>query len=119
MSNKGLRVFSEAVPCSAATHRQPLCTMLFPRSSGFDFAAIRWPDACRNALFAGARIVQRLPGAVRMCHPAPTRLYRFPAWRSCRNAPLGLGRLRGSPRTVISAVFHNASLNAHIEWRFP
>jgi len=46
---------------SAATHRQPLCTMLFPRSPGFRFAAVRWSDACRNALFAGARTVQRLP----------------------------------------------------------
>jgi len=46
---------------SAAAHRQPLCTMLFPRSPGFRFAAVRWSDACRNALFAGARTVQRLP----------------------------------------------------------
>jgi len=48
--------------------------MLFPRSSGFDFAAIRWSDACRNALFAGARTVQRLPGA---SYSAPVRQYRF------------------------------------------
>src|SRR4051794_20846235 len=32
-----------------------------PTQFRFRFAAIRWPDACRNALFAGARTVQRLP----------------------------------------------------------
>jgi len=60
---QGFAGFSEAAEGGAATHRRPLCTMLFPRSSGFDPPAIRWSDACRNALFAGARTVQRLLGA--------------------------------------------------------
>jgi len=49
------------VQYSAVAHRQPLCTMLFPRSPGFDSPPFAWSDACRNALFAGARTVQRLP----------------------------------------------------------
>jgi hypothetical protein len=35
------------------------------------------------------------------------------------NTPPGLGKWRDRARTANSAVFHNASLNAHIEWRFP
>jgi hypothetical protein len=33
---QGFAGFSAAVSGNAATPRQPLCTMLFPRSSGFD-----------------------------------------------------------------------------------
>jgi len=114
-----------------------------PTQSRFRFAAIRWSDACRNALLAGARTVQRLsrrPNArpalsasIGWRHPL---LRRRPGakrvWESSavpvsgmavvpqRRSPLAInGLAAGRSRTVISAVFHNASLNAHIEWRFP
>jgi hypothetical protein len=128
---------------SAATHWQPLCTMLFPRSPGFRFAAVRWSDACRNALFAGARTVQRLPRRLNVRsrslrkRPLPRLICRrdrgeTPARESSavlvsgmvvlpqrRFRPAISGPAASLPRTANSAVFNNASLNAHIEWRFP
>lgn len=141
---------------SAATHRQPLCTTLFPRSPGFDSPpfvgqtlaetrCLREPAPCSGYPGASmsAPFFQKTPAPVHASYaggtgakrwPERARQYRFPTWRSCRSAAFGpqltdqamdqlmdqpMDRQRAVRRTVNSAVFHNASLNAHIEWRFP
>ena len=47
-----------------------------PTQFRFRFAAIRWSDACRNTLFAGARTVQRLPGVSESRHRPPEKTPR-------------------------------------------
>ena len=113
---QGFAGFSTAVRRSVATLRQPLRTMQFPRSSGFDSPPFSGQTLAETRCLQEPAPCRRLPQAPPCSAPAQ---YSFPAWRSCRNAPPGPGRLRGRTRTVNSAVFHNASLNAHIEWRFP
>ncbi len=149
------RLFN-AVPRRAGSHS----AHAVPSQFRFRFAAIRGSDACRNALFAGARTVQRLPGVSKSRSRPLEKTLGRPAFSAPREvprpegsplggswnrpweadvkrrlrtlgstgfrhgglaafAPPGLGKLRVRARTVNSAVFHNASLNAHIEWRFP
>jgi hypothetical protein len=92
---QGFAGFSAAVLHDAMQRRNvPAATLhhAVPMQSRFRFAAIRWSDACRNALFGGARTVQRLPGANLLCSPpsqentGPRRGF-FAARRASREAP--------------------------------
>ncbi len=148
LSSKGLRAFLtahalEPVCDSAATHWQPLCTLLLSaRRPGFRFAAVRWSDACRNALFAGARNEQRqsrrLQHQLQLEETAASRLdmcrrkkgaapaqesseVPVSAGESCRGrfGPRLTRPAASPPANSDSAVFNIAFRNAHIEWRFP
>jgi hypothetical protein len=127
---------------SAATHRQPLCTMLFPRSPGFDSPPFVGQTLAETRCLQEPAPCSGCPGASMTApalkkRPLPRLICRrkkgeAPAQESSavpvsgmavlpqrRFRPAINGPAASLPRTANSAVFNNASLNAHIEWRFP